>query len=474
MKIKNYRYVIEPTGAMRVPVVIYTTENLLQYMFKDKAVTQLKNVATLPGIVKYALGMPDLHEGYGFPIGGVAAFDGEEGVISPGGVGFDINCGVRVIKTNLSIEEFSRYIKDVGQVIFNTVPSGLGSEGILKFTNRDIKHILDEGLKWAVKKGFALDSDIEYTEDGGALIDADASFVSDEAIKRGRLELGTLGAGNHFLEIDVVDRVFNESVAESLGLFKGQILIWIHTGSRGLGHQVATDYITSMRKRMNKYGLSLLDRDLVSLPLIDPVSENYIRAMSAAANFAWVNRQLITFHVRNAFSKVLKRSPELLGMFLLYDVAHNIAKFERYTINGKERLLLVHRKGATRAFPPKHYELKGIFKRIGQPVLLPGDMKAGSFIFVGSENSIEETFGSVSHGAGRLLSRHKALKQISFEDVLKELGDAGVSLFANNKRIVREEAPEVYKDISEVVRPIEENKLAEKVVHSKPILVIKG
>ncbi len=474
MKLNILKYQIEPRGAMKVPVVIYTTKKLMDFLFKDNAVNQLKNVATLPGVVKYVLGMPDLHEGYGFPIGGVAAFDVEEGVVSPGGVGFDINCGVRVIKTNFEYKEFSKFTEEVGKIIFNSVPSGLGSEGILKFTRREIKNVLEEGLRWTLKKGFAFDSDILNTENEGVLINADSSLVSDKAIKRGKSELGTLGAGNHFLEIDTVDEIFDSRIAQAFGLFKGQIIIWIHTGSRGLGHQIATDYISLMSKKMKKYGIPFLDKDLVSLPLIDPLSENYLRAMSAAANFAWVNRQIITYHTRNAFAKFFKRTPEDLGMFLLYDVAHNIAKFEKYKINGKEKLLLVHRKGATRAFPPEHPELNKVYKQTGQPVLLPGDMKTGSFIFVGDQNSIKETFGSVSHGAGRLLSRHRALKQITFEMVLGEMNNAGIKLIAANKRIAREEAPEAYKDINEVIKPIEENGLARKVAHSKPILVIKG
>lgn len=474
MKITNFKYILEPMGKMKVPVVIYTTENLADFLFKDKAVEQLKNVATLPGIVKYAIGMPDLHEGYGFPIGGVAAFDSEDGVISPGGVGFDINCGVRVIKTNLAIKEFIKYANKVGELIYKSVPSGLGSQGVLRFTKKEVKSILNEGLRWAVNKGFAFKEDIENTEDGGAMVTAESSFVSDKALKRGKTELGTLGAGNHFLEIGVIDKIYNQSVAQSFGLFENQIVVWVHTGSRGLGHQIATDYINLMRNRMARYKIPLLDRDLVSLPLSDPLSGDYLRAMAAAANFAWVNRQIITFHIRNAFAEFFKQTPEQIGMYLLYDVAHNIAKFERYIINGKEKLLLVHRKGATRAFPPGHPALKGIFKKTGQPVLLPGDMKSGSFIFVGRKNSLKESFGSISHGAGRLLSRHKALKQITFEEVLNEMNKAGITLLAGNRRIVREEAPEAYKDINEIIKPIEYNGLAERVAHSKPILVIKG
>ncbi len=473
-KISNFKLVFEKEGQMHVPAVIYTTEKLYPLLFKDNAINQLKNVASLPGIEKYALGMPDIHEGYGFPIGGVAAFDVRSGVVSPGGVGFDINCGVRVIKTNILSKDIKNRIKEMGNFIFNTVPSGLGSKGTLKFTKNDVKRILNSGLRWTENSGFAISGDRESTEEEGFLKNADAHFVSDRAVKRGREELGTLGAGNHFLEIDEVEEVFDKETADALGLFKGQVIIWIHTGSRGLGHQVASDYIDLMRNRMNKYGIPLIDRDLVSLPILAPESGDYIAAMSAAANFAWVNRQIITHLVRSAFAKFFRISPERLGMFLLYDVAHNIAKFEKYNTGGEEKMLLVHRKGATRAFPPNHPELSEKFKKTGQPVLLPGDMKAGSYIFVGAENSVKESFGSVSHGAGRALSRHKALKRISFEEVLEEMSKENIVLIAKNRRIAREEAPEAYKEINEVIKPIEANGLARKVVRSKPLFVIKG
>ncbi len=472
--IANFKMVIEPHDGMRVPAVIYTTETLSEFLFKDKAIEQIENVAKLPGIQKYALGMSDIHEGYGFPIGGVAAFDADNGVVSPGGVGFDINCGVRVIKTRLTYEEINKHLNKIGEMVFNFVPSGLGSTGKLKFTKKELKRIVREGMKWALNSGFAFKEDLHKTEENGCMKNADPSLVSEKAFQRGREELGTLGAGNHFLEIDRVSEIFDDKVASEFGLFKNQIVVWIHTGSRGFGHQVASDYIALMRDKMNKYGIPLFDKELVSLPIMSPEADSYLRAMAAAANYAWVNRQLITYHIRAAFSKVFKMKPEEIGMSLLYDVAHNIAKFERYSLNGRDKLLLVHRKGATRAFPAKHHDLSGEYLEVGQPVLLPGDMKNGSFILVGSENSIEETFGSVAHGAGRVMSRHKALKEISFEEVYGEMIENNINLITKNKRIVREEAPEAYKDVNEVIKPIIGNSLAKLVAKTVPLLVIKG
>lgn len=477
MKIEQmgkYKYTIKKTGDMKVPAIFYSTDKLVSFIDKDNALTQLNNIATLPGIQQYALGMPDMHEGYGFPIGGVAAFDAEEGVVSPGGVGFDINCGVRVIKTNLIYEDIEKHLSDLGKMLYNNIPVGLGSTGELKFAKKEMKKILRDGIDWAIQKGFAFKEDVESIEEGGRMKDADPDYVSDKAIKRGKEELGTLGAGNHFLEVDRITEIYNENVAKAFGLFKNQIVVWIHTGSRGLGHQVATDYINLMRDKMEKFHIPLIDRDLVSIPILSSEGNAYLKAMSAAANYAWVNRQIITYFVRLSFSHLFKDSPENLGMELLYDVAHNIAKFEKYKINGKDKLLLVHRKGATRAFPPKYKELGKKYMETGQPVLLPGNMKVGSYILVGAENSINETFGSVAHGAGRVMSRHKALKQISFEGVVREMQENKITLMARDKRIVREEAPNAYKDVDEVIKPILYYGLANLVAKSEPLIVIKG
>ena len=474
MKLLKYKYIIQPTGKMSVPSVVFTTERLLPLLFKDKSLEQLKNVASLPGVEKYALGMPDIHEGYGFPIGGVAAFDVHEGVVSPGGVGFDINCGVRVILTNIEKSEIEPRLRKIGEILFNTIPSGLGSTGIEKFSRKEIKSILRRGVYWALESGFGYDRDVEVIEENGMMKDADPSLVSSEAIKRGSTELGTLGAGNHFLEMDYIDKIFNEDIAKVFGLFKDQVVIWIHTGSRGLGHQIAKEFIKLLRNKMHHYGIPLLDKELVSVPILSNEGEQYLKAMAAAANFAWVNRQLITHYVRLAFSKVFGVSSVKLGMNVLYDVAHNIAKFEKYNINGQEKLLLVHRKGATRAFPKGNLNIPLQYRDAGQPVLLPGDMRTGSYILVGDVKSLDLTFGSVAHGAGRILSRHKALKKIKFEKVRYEMNQSNIILMANNRRVVREEAPEAYKDVNEVIIPIEENGLAKKVAYSRPLLVIKG
>ncbi len=474
MKLLKYKYIIQPTGKMSVPSVVFTTERLLPLLFKDKSLEQLKNVASLPGVEKYALGMPDIHEGYGFPIGGVAAFDVHEGVVSPGGVGFDINCGVRVILTNIEKSEIEPRLRKIGEILFNTIPSGLGSTGIEKFSRKEIKSILRRGAYWALESGFGYDRDVEVIEENGMMKDADPSLVSSEAIKRGSTELGTLGAGNHFLEIDYIDKIFNSEIAKAFGLFKDQVVIWIHTGSRGLGYQIAKEFIKLLRNKMHHYGIPLLDKELVSVPILSNEGEQYLKAMAAAANFAWVNRQLITHYVRLAFSKVFGVSSVKLGMNVLYDVAHNIAKFEKYNINGQEKLLLVHRKGATRAFPKGHPDVPLQYRDAGQPVLLPGDMRTGSYILVGDVKSLDLTFGSVAHGAGRILSRHKALKKIKFEKVRYEMNQSNIILMANNRRVVREEAPEAYKDVNEVIIPIEENGLAKKVAYSRPLLVIKG
>ncbi len=473
-KISDFKYVVPKTGEMRVPAIVYSSPNLLPFLNKDIALSQLINVATLQGIVSYAIGMPDLHQGYAFPIGGVAAFDAQDGVVSPGGVGFDINCGVRVIKTNLRYDDIKNSLEELGKLLFKNVPSGVGSLGIERFSGKETIQVMKLGIGWAIEKGFAERLDKDSIEDYGRLENAEPDFVSKKAIDRGREELGTLGAGNHFLEIDVVEKVFDASLASSFGLFPGQILVWMHTGSRGLGHQVATDYLNIMRPKMEQYKIPLPEKDFVSLPIRAAESQTYLGAMAAAANFAWVNRQLITYFVRKSFAQVFKTPFEKLGMEILYDVSHNIAKFETYNVHGHEVLLLVHRKGATRAFPKGHSALKGRFKEIGQPVLLPGDMRRGSYILVGSDKSLKQTFGSVAHGAGRMISRSSAVKQISFEHIKSEMDSNKILLFAADKLVAREEAPEAYKNVDDVIEPIIGEELASLVVKTKPLLVVKG
>jgi tRNA-splicing ligase RtcB len=473
-KITNYKYMIPKSGNMKVPAIIYTSEKLLPFIEKDLSLKQLINVSMLPGIMSFSIGMPDIHQGYAFPIGGVAAFNQEEGVVSPGGVGFDINCGVRVIMTNLLYDGVLPYLQELGKLLFKNIPSGVGSTGKEKFSFDESRRAMKLGLDWTIEKGFATREDREAVEDYGRLEFAEPDFVSKKAIDRGREEFGTLGAGNHFVEIDYVEKVYDELLASRFDLFEGQVLIWIHTGSRGLGHQIATDYLSEMRPIMDKYKIPLFDKDFVSLPIRAEESRKYLGAMAAAANFAWINRQMITYFVRLSFSEIFHRKYDGLGMKLLYDVAHNIAKFERYNIGGRDNLLLVHRKGATRSFPKGHPALKGVFKETGQPVLLPGDMRRGSYILVGNEKSLVETFGSVAHGAGRLLSRSSAIKQVSFEDIKGEMEKNKILLFAANKIVAREEAPIAYKNVDDVVEPIIEEGLANAVVRTKPLLVIKG
>jgi tRNA-splicing ligase RtcB len=472
-KLSPYKFLVEKHGDMRVDALLISSDKLIEFVSKDKALEQLLWVATLPGIVKYSIGMPDIHQGYAFPIGGVGAFLYDGGVVSPGGVGFDINCGVRVIKTSLKYEDIKDSLEELGKTLFKTIPAGLGSTSEYTFSIDESKRAMKLGIEWAVEKGFAKKDDLENVEDYGRL-EGDPDCVSKHAIERGREEFGTLGAGNHFLEVDRVVEIYDKELAKAWGLFEGQIVIWIHTGSRGLGHQIATDYLDLMRPKMDKFGFKLVDRDSVYFPIKEDLSQRYLLAMGAAANFAWVNRQVLTYLTRKAFSKVFGMDYERLGMEILYDVAHNIAKLEEYEVNGKVQTLLVHRKGATRSFPKGHPKLKGKFKETGQPVLLPGDMKRGSYILVGSEKSIKETFGSVAHGAGRLLSRHQAVKQITFEDVKGELEKESILLYATDKVVAREEAPEAYKNIDLVVEPIVGEGLANLVARSKPLIVVKG
>jgi tRNA-splicing ligase RtcB len=472
-KLSPYKFLVEKHGDMRVDALLISSDKLIEFVSKDKALEQLLWVATLPGIVKYSIGMPDIHQGYAFPIGGVGAFLYDGGVVSPGGVGFDINCGVRVIKTNLKYEDIKDSLEELGKTLFKTIPAGLGSTSEYTFSIDESKRAMKLGIEWAVEKGFAKKDDLENVEDYGRL-EGDPDCVSKHAIERGREEFGTLGAGNHFLEVDRVVEIYDKELAKAWGLFEGQIVIWIHTGSRGLGHQIATDYLDLMRPKMDKFGFKLVDRDSVYFPIKEDLSQRYLLAMGAAANFAWVNRQVLTYLTRKAFSKVFGMDYERLGMEILYDVAHNIAKLEEYEVNGKVQTLLVHRKGATRSFPKGHPKLKGKFKETGQPVLLPGDMRRGSYILVGSEKSIKETFGSVAHGAGRLLSRHQAVKQITFEDVKGELEKESILLYATDKVVAREEAPEAYKNIDLVVEPIVGEGLANLVARSKPLIVVKG
>jgi tRNA-splicing ligase RtcB len=461
---KSYR------ADMLVPARIFATEKMLSDISRDRSLEQLVNVATLPGIQKYALVMPDAHEGYGFPIGGVAATAHPDGAISPGGIGYDINCGVRLLKSKLSFEEVKNYLNELADGLYREIPSGVGRGGRLKLNSRELDDVLKKGVQWALEKDFALKDDLAHIESSGCLPDADPGKVSDHAKKRGRDQLGTLGAGNHFVEIDIVEEILSDDYAQSFGLSLNQIVILIHTGSRGLGHQVATDYIRIMMKAMPRYGITVPDRELVCVPFSSTEGQDYFFAMSAAANFAWTNRQLITDEVRNVWKNILGNSGGELD--ILYDVAHNIAKIEEHSLfsppqtgRGKEgeglMKLIVHRKGATRAFP-------------NQPVIIPGSMGTASYVLVGTEKAMEESFGSTCHGAGRAMSRHAALRAVNGQKLKSDLEKEGISIRVGSVRGLAEEAPMAYKDINEVVSVVHSAGIAKKVARLRPLVVIKG
>jgi len=476
-KIDEYRWRVPKSfkSCMRTDAVIYADEPMLNHIVSDNAHVQAANVACLPGIVGSSLAMPDIHFGYGFPIGGVAAFDPENGgVISPGGVGYDINCGVRVLRTDLTHEEIKPRIKDIVYKLASEVPSGVGSEGPISLSAKDMDKVLEIGSKWAVQNGYGEENDILRTEEEGSMPGADPSKVSRHAKERGESQLGTLGSGNHFLEVQVIEEIYDESVAAAFGLFKGQITIMVHSGSRGLGHQVCSDYINVMRRAAQKYGISLPDNQLCCAPVNSPEGKDYFGAMAAAANYAWTNRQLLMHWTRDSFSRVLGASPGKLGIKLIYDVAHNIAKMEKHKVEGKEKVLCVHRKGATRAFPAGRPEVPADLRSIGQPVLIPGDMGRYSYILVGTQKAMDETWGSVCHGAGRAMSRHQAMKTFTAGELLSELEKKGIIARAASKKGLVEEAPEAYKDVREVVDVVANSGIAKKVARMKPLGVVKG
>ena len=473
-KIDNYRWMIPKSGKMRVPGLIFSSEDMLKQIFSDEAPVQVKNAATLPGIVKYSMAMPDIHWGYGLPIGGVIATDIDSGIISPGGVGSDINCGVRLVRTDLVRSDIKDYVKELISVIFQEVPCGVGSRGRIKLSREDEKNVLIKGSQWAVNNGYGWAEDADFTEDNGRLEGADTSAVSNRALDRGRDQLGTLGSGNHFLEIQVVDTIFNQEKAEKLGIFKGQICVMIHCGSRGLGHQVCDDYLEKMGRAVSKYGIELPDRQLACAPLDSPEGRQYFSAMKAAANYAYANRQCILHWVRGSFEKVLGKSAESMGMHLVYDVTHNTAKIEEHTVDGKKVRLCVHRKGATRSFPEHNPVLPEKYYEIGQPVIIPGDMGRSSFLLVGKDKAMEYSFGSTCHGAGRLMSRRKAIKSARGRAINRELEDKGIFVMSRGRDTLKEECPEAYKDVKDVVDVVHNAGLSEKIAKLIPIGVVKG
>jgi tRNA-splicing ligase RtcB len=415
-----------------------------------------------------------VHTGYGFSIGGVAAFDLKDGIVSPGGVGYDINCGVRLLRSNLRKDDVAAKIKDLVSVLYNEIPSGVGSKGKVRLGPDDQKRILKKGAQWAVEQGFGESGDLEKIESGGCIEGADPSLISNKAYERGRSQQGTLGSGNHFLEVQYIDEIYDEKAANSLGLFRDQITVMIHTGSRGFGHQVCTDFLEVMERAANKYKIELPDKELACAPFESPEAQDYLAAMRAAANYAWANRQCIMHWSRETFMKVLGLSPRELGMSLIYDVAHNIAKVETHEVNGRKTKLIVHRKGATRAFPPGHPELPEIYRPIGQPVLIPGDMGRASFVLLGTEKAMQETFGSTCHGAGRIMSRHQAIKKAKGRKIWREMEDKGIIVRSAGRETLAEEMSEAYKDVSNVVDVVHRAGISTKVARLRPIGVIKG
>ncbi|MBI4736413.1 MAG: RtcB family protein [candidate division NC10 bacterium] len=476
-RLDEYRWRIPPDAkpGMRVPAIIFADEKLMDQIRHDLSLEQAANSATLPGIVRAAYAMPDIHQGYGLPIGAVVATDPETGVVTPGGVGYDINCGVRLLRTELTRTEVLPRLKELVNGLFATIPTGVGTQGKVRLTRENARKPLEQGARWAVEQGLGEPEDLVTAEASGCIAGADPDAVSPRAYERGRAQLGTLGSGNHFLEVQVVEKIYDEQAANVLGLFPGQVTVLIHSGSRGFGHQVCTDYLASMERALKKYGIQLPDRQLACTPLRSEEASAYLGAMRAAANYAWTNRQCLTHWAREVFQQVFRKSPRDLGMWVVYDVAHNIAKLEEHEVDGKKRRLLVHRKGATRAFPPGHPELPERYRSIGQPVLVPGDMGRASFVLVGTDGAMRETFGSTCHGAGRVMSRAAAIRAARGRAIERELEDThGVYVRASGRDSLKEEMPEAYKNVQDVVTVCHNAGISRMVVKLKPIGCIKG
>ena len=475
-KIGNMTYKIEKDEAlgMKVPVIIYADDQLLEKMMNDRTIKQAVNVSTIPGILQNVVVLPDGHEGYGFPVGGVAAMDAEEGMISPGGVGYDINCGVRLLRTNLKEQDVRPKLKELVNDLFNSIPSGVGSKGAIRLSSSQLDEVLVKGVPWAIDNGYGTKEDAEVCEENGHMDKADPNKVSDRARKRGAPQLGSLGSGNHFLEIQKVAEIHDEEAAKRMGIEQGQVTILTHCGSRGFGHQICSDYLRISEQALKKYNISLPDRELACVPNSSEEGESYRKAMFAALNFAWSNRQMITHWTRKSFERVFKQSEADLEMNLVYDVSHNIAKVEKHTIDGKQKSVVVHRKGATRAFPANKEEVPKKYRDLGQPVFIPGSMGTGSWILLGQPNSMNLTFGSTAHGAGRTMSRTKARQNYTESQVKKFLSDKGIEVKALTRDGIVEETPQAYKDVDLIVNVSHELGIATKVAKLVPIGVIKG
>lgn len=470
-----WRLPVGTVAGMRVPAVVYASDDLMAKAVEDRAVIQAANVATLPGIVRASYAMPDIHWGYGFPIGGVAAMSVDDGVVSPGGVGFDIACGVRLLRSELEWERDARArIGELVHALGRHVPRGVGAKGRMHLSRTQTERVLRDGVRFPLSRGVGFDEDAEYCEDEGAIESARPDHVSDKAYKRGSGQLGSLGAGNHFLEVQVVDQIVEPVAANAMGLFEGQVCVMIHSGSRGLGHQVCTDHVAAMDRLMPTFGIEVPDRQLSCVPLSEETAERYLGAMAAAANFARANRHVLADGVREAFQEVLGRSTRDLGLFLVYDVAHNLAKLEEHEVDGRRVTLCVHRKGATRALGPGHRELPSAYRSIGQPVIIPGSMGTASYVLVGTAESAARSFSSTCHGAGRAMSRHRAKKVMSGQDLARKLEGEGIVLAPAHLGLLAEEGPYAYKDVSEVVRVCEGAGLSRTVARLRPVGVVKG
>ncbi len=470
----EYELAMSFKPGMRVPGRLFADEELVRMALKDRVVEQVANVAFLPGIVGASMAMPDMHWGYGFPIGGVAATRARDGVVSPGGVGFDIACGVRVLRTNLVADEVRHLAKEIMHELSRSVPKGVGSHGRIKTSRRELEEIFVKGVGWAAERGYAWPEDLDHIEQGGAHPGADPEAVSSHAYERGSDQVGTLGGGNHFLELQHLDEIYDRGLAEKLGLFRGQLVVMIHSGSRGLGHQVCTDYLKEMDRASRRLGIDLPDRQLACAPLDSPEARRYLAAMAAAANYALCNRQCMAHWVRQSFERIFGKSAEALGMSLLFDVSHNIAKIEEHEVDGKREEVCVHRKGATRSFGPGHPDLHDEYRETGQPVVIPGDMGRASFILVGTETAMTKSFGSTCHGAGRVMSRKAAKRQFPVDALSRELAEAGIVVVAGSRSLLPEEAPLAYKDAAKVVDICETAGISRKVARARPIGVLKG
>jgi tRNA-splicing ligase RtcB (3'-phosphate/5'-hydroxy nucleic acid ligase) len=476
VRVQEFVWEIPPTyrDDMRVPARLYADEELLNTALTDNSIVQLVNTSTLPGIIQHAIAMPDIHQGYGFPIGGVVATRLPHGVISPGGVGYDINCGVRLLVSRSTVEEINPLLEEIAPTLYANCPSGVGARGFLRLTNTELDEVLHEGSRWMLGKGYARKEDLDHTEEFGRIAGADASYVSEHAHERGRGQLGTLGAGNHFIEVDRVAEVYDQRIATRLNIYPDSVAVQIHCGSRGLGHQICEDYVSRFQKTVHDYGITLPDRELVCVPFDSEEGQEYFRAMACAANFAFANRQLLAHLIRQSFEQVLAGRIKDFNLYQVYDIAHNMAKIEEHEIDGHRLRLCVHRKGATRAFGPGSSALPDDLRDIGQPVLIPGSMGTASYVLIGTTAAMQQTFGSTCHGAGRLMSRAKAKKVVRGTELRQQLKSRGIVVCAGSMSGLAEEAPTAYKDVSRVVEVVHKAGIAKKIARLEPVAVIKG